>query len=150
MAHFAQLDDKNIVTKVIVINNDDMIDSTTGAEVEAFGVAVCQKLLGATTNWKQTSYNGNMRGNYAGIGMTYMSGVRTLGVASTDIFIEQQLYASWTVGINTAQWYSPLGLPPDLTDSEKAAAKYYIWDEDAYQADTNSPKTVGWAITTSS
>ncbi len=41
MAHFAQLDDKNIVTKVIVINNDDMIDSTTGAEVEAFGVAVC-------------------------------------------------------------------------------------------------------------
>ena len=147
MAHFAQLDDKNIVTKVIVINNDDMIDSTTGAEVEAFGVAVCQKLLGATTNWKQTSYNGNMRGNYAGIGMTYMSGVRTLGVASTDIFIEQQLYASWTVGINTAQWYSPLGLPPDLTDSEKAATKYYIWDEDAYQADTNSPKTVGWALT---
>tara|TARA_B100000214_G_scaffold305499_1_gene236435 strand:+ start:17 stop:469 length:453 start_codon:yes stop_codon:yes gene_type:complete len=150
MAHFAQLDDKNIVTKVIVINNDDIIDSTTGVEVEAFGVAVCQKLLGATTNWKQTSYNGNLRGNYAGIGMTYMSGVRTLGVASTDIFIEQQLYPSWTVGINTAQWYSPLGLPPDLTDSEKAAAKYYIWDEDAYQADTNSPKTVGWAITTAS
>ena len=150
MAHFAQLDDKNIVTKVIVINNDDIIDSTTGVEVEAFGVAVCQKLLGATTNWKQTSYNGNLRGNYAGIGMTYMSGVRTLGVASTDIFIEQQLYPSWTLGINTARWYSPLGLPPDLTDSEKAAAKYYIWDEDAYQADTNSPKTVGWAITTSS
>ena len=148
MAHFAQLDDKNIVINAIVINNDDIIDSTTGKEVESLGVAVCQKLLGETTNWKQTSYNRSMRGNYAGIGMTYMSGVRTLGVASTDIFIEQQSYASWTVGINTAQWYSPLGLPPDLTESEKTAEKYYIWDEDAYQADTNSPKTVGWALTT--
>lgn len=147
MAHFAQLDDNNIVINAIVINNDDIIDSTTGKEVESLGVAVCQKLLGETTNWKQTSYNRSMRGNYAGIGMTYMSGVRTLGVASTDIFIEQQSHASWTVGINTAQWYSPLGLPPDLTESEKTAGKYYIWDEDAYNADTNSPKTVGWALT---
>ena len=149
MAHFAQLDDKNNVIQVIVVSNDDIKDPS-GKEIESIGIAFCQKLLGADTNWKQTSYNNNLRGNYAGIGMTYMSGVRTLGVASTDIFIEQQLYPSWTVGINTAQWYSPLGLPPDLTDSEKAAAKYYIWDEDAYQADTNSPKTVGWAITTSS
>tara|TARA_Y100001963_G_scaffold87564_1_gene121025 strand:+ start:2521 stop:2970 length:450 start_codon:yes stop_codon:yes gene_type:complete len=148
MAHFAQLDDKNIVTKVIVINNDDIIDSTTGVEVEAFGVAVCQKLLGATTNWKQTSYNGNLRGNYAGIGMTYMSGVRTLGVASTDIFVETQPYPSWSIGVGTARWYAPVAGPPTLTDSERAAEKYYMWDETAYQADTNSPKTVGWALTT--
>ena len=148
MAHFAQLDDKNIVTKVIVINNDDIIDSTTGVEVEAFGVAVCQKLLGSTTNWKQTSYNGNLRGNYAGIGMTYMSGVRTLGVASTDIFVETQPYPSWSIGVGTARWYAPVAGPPTLTDSERAAEKYYMWDETAYQADTNSPKTVGWALTT--
>ena len=147
MAHFAQLDDKNIVTQVIVINNDDMIDSTTGKEVESFGVAVCQKLLGATTNWKQTSYNGNLRGNYAGIGMTYMTNVATLGVGSTDIFVETQPYPSWSIGVGTAQWFAPVDGPPDLTDSERAAEKLYTWDEDAYNADTNSPKTVGWVLT---
>ena len=146
MAHFAQLDGNNIVTQVIVVGNDDITD-INGDEVESIGISFCQKLFGADTNLKKTSYHANLRGNYAGIGMTYMTGVRTMGVASTDIFIEQQSYPSWTVGINTAEWYSPLGLPPDLTESEKTAGKRYIWDEDAYQADTNSPKTVGWALT---
>ena len=86
MAHFAQLDENNVVTQVIVVSNDDTSDSN-GTETESIGVAFCQKLLGADTNWKQTSYNGNMRGNYAGIGYTYMSNVATLGVGSTDIFI---------------------------------------------------------------
>ena len=147
MAHFAQLDDNNIVINAIVINNDDIIDSTTGKQVESVGVAVCQKLMGATTNWKQTSYNNNMRGNYAGVGMTYMSGIRTLGVASTDIFIEQQPYPSWSVGVGTAQWYAPIDGPPDLTVSEQNARKSYTWDEDAYNADSGSPKTVGWVLT---
>ena len=147
MAHFAQLDDNNIVINAIVINNDDIIDSTTGKQVESIGVAVCQKLMGATTNWKQTSYNGNLRGNYAGIGMTYMTNVATLGVGSTDIFVETQPYPSWSIGVSTAQWYAPIGNPPALTDAERAAEKLYIWDEDAYNADTNSPKTVGWALT---
>ena len=146
MAHFAKLDANGIVEQVIVVANEDTADNS-GAETEAIGVAFCQKLVGAGTNWKQTSYNSNMRGNYAGIGMTYMTNVATLGVGSTDIFIHQQPYASWTVGVGTAHWYSPLGLPPNLTDSEIAAGKNYIWDEDAYQADTNSPKTVGWKLT---
>ena len=149
MAHFAQLDDKNIVTNVIVVSNDDTSDNQ-GLETEAIGVAFCQKSLGASTTWKQTSYNawGNgFRGNYAGIGYTYMTGVRTLGVASTDIFINQQPFPSWSIGVTTAQWYSPLGKEPVLTDSERDAGKTYIWDEDAYNADTNSPKTVGWALT---
>lgn len=146
MAHFAKLDDKNIVTQVIVVGNDDLKDSN-GNETESIGVAFCQKLFGADTNWKQTSYNGNMRGNYAGAGMTYMSGVRTLGVASTDVFLFQQPFPSWTVGINTATWYAPIPQPA-LTTSEELAGKYYEWDENAYNADTNDPKTVGWAITT--
>ena len=146
MAHFAQLDGTNKVTQVIVVSNDDLKDSN-GNETESIGVAFCQKLFGADTNWKQTSYNENIRGNYAGAGMTYMSGVRTLGVASTDVFIYQQPYPSWTVGINTANWYAPITRPA-LTDSEEAAGKRYIWDENAYNADTNDPKTVGWAITT--
>ena len=74
MAHFAQLDSNNVVTQVIVVSNDDTSDSN-GVETESIGVAFCQKLLGAETNWKQTSYNSNMRGNYAGIGYTYMSNV---------------------------------------------------------------------------
>ena len=146
MAHFAQLDDKNIVTRVIVVNNDDITDSK-GNEVESIGVAFCQKLLGGDTNWKKTSYNSNMRGNYAGVGHTYMTNVATLGVASTDIFISPQPFPSWAIGVGTAQWYAPISGPPTLTDSEEAAGKRYIWDEDAHQADTNSPKTVGWALT---
>ena len=146
MAHFAQLDDKNIVTRVIVVKNDDITDSN-GNEIESIGVAFCQKLLGADTNWKKTSYNRNIRGNYAGVGHTYMTNVATLGVASTDIFISSQPYPSWSIGVGTARWYAPIDGPPTLTDSEEAAGKFYIWDEDAYNADTNSPKTVGWALT---
>jgi len=145
MAHFAQLDSNNVVTQVIVVSNDDTSDSN-GVEVESIGVAFCQKLLGAETNWKQTSYNSSMRGNYAGIGYTYMSNVATLGVGSTDIFIGQQPYASWTIGVGTATWYPPStpGDAPALTEDEEAANKYYVWNESNYQAD---PSTA-WVLTT--
>ena len=145
MAHFAQLDGNNLVTQVIVVSNDDTSDSG-GVETESIGVAFCQKLLGASTNWKQTSYNSTIRGNYAGIGYTYMSNVATLGVGSTDIFISPQPYASWTVGVGTATWYPPAnpGDAPALTDAEKAANKYYVWNESNYQAD---PATA-WVLTT--
>ena len=145
MAHFAQLDGDNIVTQVIVVSNDDTSDSG-GVETESIGVAFCQKLLGASTNWKQTSYNANMRGNYAGIGYTYMSNVATLGVGSTDIFISPKPYASWTVGVGTATWYPPAnpGDAPALTDAEVAANKYYVWNESNYDAD---PATA-WVLTT--
>ena len=146
MAHFAKLDANNVVEQVIVVSNDDIKDNT-GTEVESIGISFCQKLFGADTNWKKTSYHANLRGNYAGIGMTYMTGVRTLGVASTDIFIGQQPYPSWSIGVGTAQWYAPTGACPGITTANMAAGKYYIWDEDAYNADTNSPKTVGWALT---
>jgi hypothetical protein len=145
MAHFAQLDGNNLVTQVIVVSNDDTSDSG-GVETESIGVAFCQKLLGASTNWKQTSYNSTIRGNYAGIGYTYMSNVATLGVGSTDIFISPQPYASWTVGVGTATWYPPAnpGDAPALTDAEKAANKYYVWNESNYAAD---PATA-WVLTT--
>jgi len=70
MAHFAQLDENNVVTQVIVVSNEDTSD-VNGNEVEEIGVAFCKKLLGADTNWKQTSYNNNMRVRYAGIGYSY-------------------------------------------------------------------------------
>ena len=142
MAHFAQLDENNVVTQVIVVGNSDTAD-VNGVESENIGVAFCQSLLGAETNWKQTSYNGNMRGNYAGIGMTFMSGVATLGVGSTDVFVPQQPHASWTISTTEASWEAPL-TEPTLTDEQRAAGSYYAWDESAYQADNST----GWTLTT--
>ena len=142
MAHFAKLDENNIVTQVIVVSNDDCTDPHTGQEDEVLGIAFCKKLLGG--NWKQTSYNNNMRGNYAGIGYKYHSGVATLGVGSTDVFLPAQPHASWTISTTAAEWVSPLGAAPALTDAEIAAGKYYQWDESAYQADNST----GWVLTT--
>ena len=145
MAHFAKLDANNVVEQVIVVSNDDTSDSN-GVETESIGVAFCQKLLGASTTWKQTSYNSNFRGNYAGIGYTYISNVATLGVGSTDIFIGQQPHDSWSVGVGTAQWYPPSnpGDAPALSDSDRAAGKYYQWNESNYQS---NPATA-WVLIT--
>ena len=67
MAHFAQLNDSNVVTQVIVVNNNELL--VDGVEQEAKGIAFCQTLLGGT--WVQTSYNGTFRKHFAGIGFTY-------------------------------------------------------------------------------
>ena len=142
MAHFAKLDENNIVTQVIVVSNDDCIDPHTGQEDEVLGIAFCKKLLGG--NWKQTSYNNSMRGNYAGIGYKYHTNVATLGVGSTDVFLPAQPYASWTIDTTNPVWKSPIGDAPGLTTSQIDAGSVYTWDEAAYQADN----TVGWALTT--
>jgi hypothetical protein len=68
MAHFAKLDENNVVLQVIVVHNNELLDAD-GVEQEALGQAFCTNLLGG--NWKQTSYNGNIRKNYAGVGFTY-------------------------------------------------------------------------------
>ena len=68
MAHFAKINSDNIVTEVIVVNNEVLLDSE-GVEQEALGIAFCEELFGGT--WIQTSYNGNFRGKYAGTGMKY-------------------------------------------------------------------------------
>ena len=135
MAHFAQLDENNVVTQVIVVGNSDTAD-VNGVESESIGVAFCQSLLGADTNWKQTSYNSNMRVRYAGIGYSYN--------ADLDAFVPPQPFASWTLDSGTADWVSPLGAAPALTAEQEAAFSHYRWDEDAYQADN----TTGWVLET--
>jgi hypothetical protein len=70
MAHFAKLDKNNQVIEVIVVSNDDIVDEN-GKENEDIGIAFCRMIQGENTNWKQTSYNNNFRGKYAGIGMYY-------------------------------------------------------------------------------
>ena len=69
MAHFAEMNG-NTVGQVIVVNND-VLENKPFPESEPIGIAFCQSLYGADTQWKQTSYNGSFRGRYAGAGMTY-------------------------------------------------------------------------------
>ena len=132
MAHFAELDSNNIVLRVIVVSNRDTA-KPDGTEVESIGVAHCQKLYGG--NWKQTSYNKTFRKNYAGVGFKYY--------ADSDLFAGPQPYASWTLNTTTGGWDCPLTIPT-LTDSEKEAGKFYLWDESAYQSDNST----GWVLTT--
>jgi len=70
MAHFAELDADNKVLRVIVIDND-VVHNADGLEDEALGTAFCQSLYGTDTKWVQTSYNGSIRGKFAGIGWTW-------------------------------------------------------------------------------
>ena len=69
MAHFAQLDENNVVIQVIVVHNNELL--VDGVENEAQGVAFCQSLFGENTRWVQTSYNASFRGVFAGAGFTY-------------------------------------------------------------------------------
>ena len=121
MAHFASLDENNIVTQVIVVANEDTTD-TNGVEVEEIGVAFCKKLLGAETNWKQTSYNNNFRVRYAGIGYSYN--------AELNAFIAPKPFESWTLVEETAYWESPLGPAPELTEAQVESRSFYKWDEE--------------------
>jgi hypothetical protein len=70
MAHFAWLDTNNTVTQVSVVDNVNLLDEN-GNESEAVGIAYLTSVHGEGKVWKQTSYNGNFRGTYAGIGMSY-------------------------------------------------------------------------------
>ena len=133
MAHFARLNADNIVETVIVVGNKDTQDEN-GNEVESVGIAFCKKLFGSDTNWIQTSYNHTMRVRYAGIGYKYHS--------DRNAFIRQQPYPSWIIDNSTVDWKAPL-VEPTLTDSEKAANKYYVWNESLYQSDN----TQGWVLT---
>jgi len=72
MAHFAKLDSENKVIHVSVVDNWNCVDGE-GNEVEAVGVAYLKSIFGADTNWKQTSYNGNFRKNFAISGYIYDS-----------------------------------------------------------------------------
>ncbi|MFZ9724116.1 MAG: hypothetical protein ACO3BJ_08965 [Burkholderiaceae bacterium] len=109
MAHFARIDENGVVQQVVVVDNKDTADAF-GVEKEHIGAAHLEKILGGT--WKQTSYNGNMRKNYAGIGYTYR--------ADIDAFVPPQPFPSWLLNAD-AQWEPPTPMPTD--------GKMYSWDE---------------------
>ncbi len=129
MAHFAELDDNNVVLRVIVVGNDDCKDSD-GNESEAVGIAFCQSLFGSDTYWVQTSYNNNIRHRYAVIGYTYDQ--------ANNVFIPPQPYSSWSVNTDTLDWEPPTPMPVDggfHEDSNTFVS--YEWNEENLSWDRN-------------
>jgi len=102
MAHFAEIDENNIVTRVVVVDDAH----------EADGQQWCVDFFGGGI-WYQTSYNGNIRKNFAGVGFTYD--------IVMDAFIAPQPHPSWTLDGTTCQWYAPTPMPTD--------GAIYEWDE---------------------
>jgi len=113
MAHWAKLDENNIVLEVNVVNNNELLDEN-GQESEQKGIDFLTSWSGGYSNWKQTSYNGNFRKNYAGMGFTYDSG--------RDAFIPPKPYNSWILNEDTCLWDSPVPYPTD--------GKLYHWNEE--------------------
>jgi hypothetical protein len=107
MAHFAKIGNDNIVERVEVVSNNVATD-------EQAGITFLQNLYNDTATWKQTSYNNNIRKNFAGIGYTYDS--------SKDAFISAQPYSSWTLNDDTCRWEAPVAYPDD--------GELYEWNED--------------------
>jgi len=112
VAHFAELNNENTVIRVVVISNDDLLDSN-GEEKESLGILTCKNIYGKSTKWVQTSYNGSFRKQYAGKGCTYD--------VENDIFILPQPYNSFVLDENF-DWVPPIEYPED--------GKNYYWDEE--------------------
>ena len=109
MAHFAELDEKNVVLRVVVVVDSECVDSD-GMESEQIGQEFCQGLLGG--RWVQTSYNNNIRKQFAGIGFIYDE--------AADVFVAPQPFPSWVLDENH-DWQPPTPMP--------AEGRWY-WNED--------------------
>ena len=151
MAHFAELDGSNVVLNVIVVGDKDTAEvpntsidgfrNVRGREVESIGIDFLENVFGHR-RWVQTSYNHNMRKQYATIGDTFD--------AAKDKFIMAKPFASWSLDSND-DWWPPKN-PPDgthmMVSPESCVAegpeKIYIWKEDSlewYHAFTLDPST---------
>ena len=144
MAHFAKLGSNSKIIQVLTLDNKDMLNGD-GVEDETVG----QQYLELHNNWPaqmwiQTSYNTRngkhssgddskaLRGNYAGIGYIWDE--------DNNIFYPKSPYPSWVLNTTTASWHSPIGdAPDDLTDEEKAAGTYYVWNEGTGVWDKTTP-----------
>lgn len=124
MAHFAELDNNNKVIRVIVVRNEDCLDSNDN-ECEQIGIDYCKSLFGDNTRWIQTSYNSNIRNKYAGIGDSYLEDL--------DVFISPQPFNSWNFDTDKLSWEPPIPHPND--------ENIYTWNEEEYQKSGN-----GWIL----
>jgi hypothetical protein len=114
MAHFAKLGVGNIIERVSVVSNDI-------ATTEQAGVDFLNNLYNSRDVWKQTSYNNNIRKNFAGVGYTYDQ--------TRDAFIPKKPFNSWILNETTCLWEAPIALP----DTENR----YNWNEETQQWDLN-------------
>ena len=121
MAHFAKLGVGNIVEQVIVVSNDI-------ATTEQAGVDFINKLYNTRDAWKQTSYNNNIRKNFAGIGFTYDS--------QRDAFIPPKPYNSWILNETTCLWNAPIAYPVDNNVNNR-----YKWNEEIQNWELMNGKT---------
>ena len=141
MAHFAKLGANGKVIQVLTMDNDKKLNAD-GVEDETVG----QQYLELHNNWPaemwiQTSYNTiqnthklggtPFRGNYAGIGFTWDE--------DNNMFFPKKPYASWVKNTTEARWQSPIGDEPELTEEEKTANKYYVWNEEGQSWDLTDP-----------
>jgi len=114
MAHFAELDNNNIVLRVLVINDYDCLDSE-GKESEEVGRNFCISTWGG--RWIQTSYNNKIRKRYAGIGFVYDE--------EHDVFLYPKPFDSWVLDIPTLEWIAPVPMP----EEDPGDRMFYSWDE---------------------
>jgi hypothetical protein len=124
MAHFAKVGADNIVIEVQTVDNWNCVDAN-GNESEAAGRAWQESVFGVQEGirWIQTSYNHNIRKNYAGIGMTYDEG--------RDAFIHPKPYPSWTLNESTCRWEAPTPEP-----SRTSPNQFFVWNEETLAWDS--------------
>lgn len=113
MAHFAEIGLNNIVLRVVVVNNSELLDENN-QESEQLGINFCRNLFGGT--WLQTSYNRNIRKNFASRGYTYD--------VNRDAFIPPQPFQAWVLNEETCLWEPPTPMPSDTENT-------YAWDSDS-------------------
>jgi hypothetical protein len=130
--HYAELNENNEVIYVAYMGNEIITDEN-GNEVEELGIQHLHTHHGADRKWVRTSYGGNFRGKYAGLGDTYREDL--------DMFISPSPYPSWILNETTGQWEAPV-TQPELTQEQIDGDYYYYWDEEAYNADN----TTGWTL----
>jgi len=112
MAHFAKLDASGNVLEVHVVNNTELLDEN-GEEKELRGVQFLTNWSGGYPHWKQTSYSGKLRKNFAAIGGRYD--------AQRDAFIPPKPFPSWVLNEDTCLWDAPVAMPTE--------GGPYQWDE---------------------
>ena len=134
MAHYAELNENNEVIYVVYMDNEIITDED-GNEVEELGIQHLHTHHGSDRRWIRTSYRGNFRNKYAGVGDTYREDL--------DMFISSQPYSSWILNETTGQWEAPIP-KPELTQEEIDNRSFYTWVNELYTSDN----TKGWILIT--
>lgn len=117
MAHFAEIDKNNTVTRVLVVDNKELL--VDGKEVEEKGIEFLQTIFGKNTIWVQTSYNGKFRNKFAGIGDEYNT--------ELNAFISPKPYPSWVLDKENITYIAPKPQPSETS----------VWDEEKQEWITN-------------